>query len=866
MGIVYRAEDTKLDRSVALKLLPASALTSEDDRARFYREARAAAALSHPNIAHIYEIDEAEAGGESRPFIAMEYIDGETLSDRIAKGPLPIHGAISIASQIAEGLKAAHKKEIVHRDIKSGNVMLTNSGVVKILDFGLAKTAASTKLTQMGSTLGTVAYMSPEQARGEEVDGRTDLWSLGAVLYEMVSGRMPFAGDYEQAIVYGILNEEPQPLTALRTGVPIALERVVAKLLAKDPRHRYQHADEIPVDLSAVDSAESGLRSVSEPATLASAPPAHSAGRKRIPTGLLIAAAAVFVALSGSAGWFLRGTPPEPRTTNMVVPAPITGLRLHSAAISPDGSMLAAAYVGGSLDRFDVESVGENAGVYLRRLDDFEFRFLKGSENGLVPEFSPDGSRLVFISGGRLRIVGTDGGPVETLYSAETLGALSWWADDSIVFNEGFGFPLSRGPAGTGVPERITELDLEEAERSHSGPAVLLPNREHMLYTVQSGVSFESDHVIAVRIDGSDKRVVTRGHLMAIGEPGILLYLVDNVLMAARFDVSTGSLTGAPRAAADGVRWARLSQRGDLMYITGPGIPNRRLTWVSRDGTTAPVSNDTRPYFSPSVSPDGNSVAVTVYQDGLLRIWTYDANSGQSTRITGDNSAAFPTWSLDGSRLYYTSSAQGTIDLYVRSADGSDEPVLVSTTGKPLLAGPLTPDGSQMIVTEVDPERQGDLLLVDLSDGNSRPLLVDQHDVWAPALSPNGKWLTYSTDEAGKEAIHVRSFPDMRLRLRIDAQNPSGPVWSVDGRSIFYTTSRGLWEARLTGTTTLSVASSTLLFEGKYTGSLEGLHEFAVSSGGDKFLMIEADPDEAREGELRVIVNWTSDFLKLLDG
>ena len=259
MGVVYRAHDTKLDRTVALKVLPAAALASEDDRARFFREAKAAAQLSHPNVCHVYQVDEAlplDADGnrvtgqdDARLFIAMEFIEGETLEEHIRKGPLKLTEAVNITSMVAEALRAAHAKEIVHRDIKSANVMLTKEGVAKVLDFGLAKTNASTMLTRQGSTMGTVAYMSPEQARGQEVDGRSDLYSLGTMLYEMVSGRLPFAGDYEQAVVYGILNENPEPLTAVRTGVPMGLEWIVNKLLSKEPRHRYQTAADLIADL-----------------------------------------------------------------------------------------------------------------------------------------------------------------------------------------------------------------------------------------------------------------------------------------------------------------------------------------------------------------------------------------------------------------------------------------------------------------------------------------------------------------------------------------------------------------------------------------------------------------------------------------
>ncbi|MFT5142001.1 MAG: serine/threonine protein kinase [Rhodothermales bacterium] len=316
MGVVFLATDTKLNRKVALKVLPAAALASADDRARFMREAQSAASISHPNVCHVYQVDEAvpatpdgkpvEGQTEPRLFIAMEYIEGETLHDYAAKGPLKLQEAVNIAGQVAEALKEAHAKEIVHRDIKSANVMLTTGGVAKVLDFGLAKTNQSTMLTRMGSTLGTVAYMSPEQARGEEVDGRSDLYSLGTVLYEMVAGKLPFAGDYEQAVLYGILNEPPEPLTAVRTGVPMQLEWVVEKLLSKDAEYRYQTAGDLLADLKSLDVSGSGQTRRSMPAQTG---PVALPFRKAVLPNWGWGVLAALVLMAGIGGWLLKPAP-----------------------------------------------------------------------------------------------------------------------------------------------------------------------------------------------------------------------------------------------------------------------------------------------------------------------------------------------------------------------------------------------------------------------------------------------------------------------------------------------------------------------------------------------------------------------------
>ncbi|NNF04050.1 MAG: serine/threonine-protein kinase, partial [Rhodothermales bacterium] len=402
MGIVYLAEDTKLDRQVAIKVLPPSALSSEDDRARFYREAKAAAALNHSNIAQIYQIDEAVPsdaphGTQPSPFIAMEYIDGEPLDDRIKRGPLKISEALRLAAQIAGALGEAHEKGIVHRDVKASNVMLTSKGDAKVLDFGLALTAASTKLTRMGSTLGTVAYMSPEQARGEEVDNRTDLWAVGVVLYEMVAGRNPFGGDYEQAVVYGILNAEPEPLTAVRTGVPMELERITNKALAKDASRRYQTAADLLVDLNNLDQtvgAGSGVTRTTishhglSAGPLPAPPPATESNRPPWPwmaASLVLGMLLVFGAFS------LNGTDaPKPRLTKVDIAFPTLAFP-RFPTMSPTGEYL--ALMGSTSD-------GQR-GIFIRNMQSGDIQYVRESDNAGDREMglSPDGSRLAYNAG-----------------------------------------------------------------------------------------------------------------------------------------------------------------------------------------------------------------------------------------------------------------------------------------------------------------------------------------------------------------------------------------------------------------------------------------------------------------------------------
>ena len=425
MGIVYKAEDTKLNRDVALKMLPPHLLVSEEDKSRFQREAKAAAALNHPNIAHVYEINE----HEGTPFIAMEYVEGKTLNHHIEKGPFKLDDAISVALQVAEGLKMAHAKDIVHRDIKSSNIILGPDNKAKILDFGLAKTSMSTKLTQMGTTIGTVAYMSPEQVKGDEVDRHTDLWSLGVVLYEMIRGRLPYVAEYDQAIFYSIQNEEPEPLTSVRTGVPMSLEWIISKLMAKDPLERYQTANDLIIDLKAVDLTSTGMSRVSTTkvqSTDTSKPhpeqkiPSVEGRRKQVSTkstGLTI-------------GSFLLGALITFFIFWSMYPESVKEVRKYrwnnnydQIALSPDGSKLAYS---------------QNNKIYIRHLDQLEPIEIDAEQFVHHIIWSPQSSYIAYLtergSGRLLKKVAASGGDnVLVTKTSENYFPRFWGIDDSIV-------------------------------------------------------------------------------------------------------------------------------------------------------------------------------------------------------------------------------------------------------------------------------------------------------------------------------------------------------------------------------------------------------------------------------------------------
>jgi len=650
MGIVYRGKDTKLQRTVALKVLPAAALASEDDRTRFYREARAAAALNHPHIAQVYEIDEAVPEGspsdDKRPFIAMEFIEGGTLESRVKAGPLKLNEAIRISTQVAEALKAAHAKDIVHRDIKTANIMLTAEGQAKVLDFGLAKTTHSTMLTRMGSTLGTVAYMSPEQARGEEVDGRTDLYSLGTVLYELITGRLPFAGDYEQAVVYSILNTDPEPLTALRTGVPMELERITNKLLAKDAARRYQTAADLIADLSHVDAPS--LTSTVHQTRIEAAAPVSETRRR----GWLLPVLVVASLLVGAVITWMTIPGPAPAPVERLV-LEMDGMRMiNSIGIAPDNQYIA-------MTGYDWDG---KEGLFLYDVAKGKVNHVERSEGAYFPWFSPSGTRIAFsgYKGNRglyLMDVPT-GAPRKVLDLTWT----SYWMDeDHILYTStNSGRDLKdkdfedRGPnyvysilEDSSYIVSGTEPAANGADWFFSGPR--LPNSNLSIGNVQGMASFGVDPYLYV-LD-VNKRAIEETETPGINaQPltrDILLYQVGDdggKIIARRIDPSNGRFLSSPVDVLDDVLFALFqteSNTGSLVFSID-NLPDQQLVSVLDLETNELVSHDMAGFDGEvsglHLSSDGQELIASIWngETGLTKIESIDLASNRQVTRAGD--------------------------------------------------------------------------------------------------------------------------------------------------------------------------------------------------------------------------------------
>ena len=861
MGVVYQAEDTKLGRTVALKMLPSHLLVSEDDKARFHREAKAAAALSHTNIAIVYEINEFD----HTPFIAMEYVEGQTLNHHIAKGPLKLQDAINIAIQVAQGLNAAHAKDIVHRDIKSSNIILGPENQAKILDFGLAKTSLSTKLTQLGSTVGTVAYMSPEQVKGQEVNHRTDLWSLGVVLYEMISGRLPFIAEYEQAIFYGIQNEEAEPLTSIRTGVPMSLEWIVNKLMAKDPGERYQSAKELIIDLKAVDLNERGFSRtgiVSTPAArqtkFKSKPGLKNIGilAAGIMTGIIIAmfGFSFFQGQNISKKQVLRFTLDYSEDSHLYMGEG------NPLSISPDGSKI-------------VYSTQE--GLYLRYLNDLQnSNLIPDTEDAKNPSFSQDGNWIVFSAIGAIKKVSVLGGQpqrISTLNAKNT--TMHYWGDNNtIIFSQMWNSGIFKIDPASGGFVQFNKTDSLIASVLHPQ---LLPDGNTILYIFQ--VKQKSEYNLALyNIKSGETTVIDINATYArYFSPGFIVYSVNSEILAVPFDIKKQKITGLAVTIASNVLsndWATIfsiSENGTLIYPFAGTVKKERGQLAIRElnGKTELITLPVRPY-EPRFSPDGRLCAFSTKGDNW-NIWIYDLEEKIIRPLTENQTHDhFPVWSKNGNYIFsssYRIGGNGIHKLTRISIDGSQQTEVLLEGHNNEWPGSVTPDGKYMIFRRQNNQGDNDLLKLSL-DGSKKitPFLKTPNNESAPTLSPNGKWIAYTSDKSGRYEIYIRPFPGPGGFVQISINGGIEPCWSHDGKILYYSTKRGteIYRTSFSDKPQLVIGHPELFLENDnwsdYNGGRMHYRNYDISPDGDRFIIGQSKSKEKHQ--FIIVHNWLEEL------
>ncbi len=871
MGEVYRARDTKLGRDVALKVLPDLFADDPERLARFQREARVLASLNHPNIASIYGLEESgpsTGSGQAVRALVLELVEGPTLAERIAQGAIPIDEALPIAKQIADALEAAHEAGVIHRDLKPANVKVKADGMVKVLDFGLAKalqgdvsgdpsqsptlTAAATR---MGVIMGTAAYMSPEQAKGKTADRRADIWAFGAVLYEMLAGKRAFAGgDVSDTLAFVLTKEVAW--TALPTNVPGSLRHLLQRCLERDPRQRLRDIGEARIALD--EKLTAPVRATAE----AVAVPRLKVWQRPVPVALAVLAA---LGLGGLAVWSLTRPGVQP-----VVRFPIplaadetfsfTGR--HIVAISPTGTHIVYT---------------ANQGLSLRPLDQLRATPVSGTEaEARSPFFSPDGQSIGFWAAGQLKKVSVSGGAPVTLGDADNPWGASWGADDMILYGQG---PqgIWQVPGTGGTPAQV--IPVEDGEQAH-GPQ-MLPGGEWVLFTFRpSGVSsWDQAQIVVQSLETGDRTVLIEGGRDARYVPtGHLVYALNGVLLAVPFDLAALAVVGGPVPLVDGVRDAGVavgtgathfsfSENGSLVYVPGVAAATTRsaLVLVERGGRDTPLAEITGQYVYPRFSPDGQRVAVAIAavpeNSADADVWVLEVERGARTRLTfGGNNRFFPTWTPDGLRVAF-GSIEG--DLYWAPADGSGEREgLLVREGLQFVTS-WAPDGGALAFYENNPDTARDLWVLSLDgEPTPSPFHVTPFEERAPTFSPDGRWLVYVSDESGQDEVYVRPYPGPGGEVIVSTGGGKEPVWARDGKDLFYRNGEQMLVVQVGAEPTFSVGTPEPLFESGYdvdisAGGIGGNPNYDISPDGQRFVMVRTTVESGRESPtLNIVLNW----------
>ena len=710
MGEVYRAHDSKLGRDVALKILPTLFTTDPDRLARLEREARALAALSHPHVAGIYGIEDLDDAGTFTRALVLELVEGETLADRLAPGALPLAEALSVARQIAGALEAAHERGIIHRDLKPANIKITPGGVVKVLDFGLAKavdepggrdlTQSPTSLvaeTREGVILGTLAYMSPEQARGRPVDKRTDVWAFGCVLYETLTGRQAFIGETSSDLIAGIIEREPD-WSRLPGNLSPALQRLLRRCLEKDSQERLRDIGDARLEIQAeIQHTRSGTATVAGRGITTRSdrlrrwlPVAGVTAIVAVAGGLLVAQFTTAPGQSTSpAAHFMVQLPPNSRLASIDFPA---------IAISPDGSHVAY-----------VATRGGQPELFVRPMNSVDPTPLAGTANATTPFFSPDSRWIGFFADGQLKKISTSGGLPITLCAAPVGVGASWGANGEIVFAGTTGGGLSRVSDAGGKPEPVTQLNTQDGEFSHRWPE-WLPGERTVLYTVGTTGSWDDALIVGQSLASGERSVLVRGGTNPHYAEGYLMYSRGGAIMAVPFDPASLTVTGtAVRVldnvvqSFDGAAQLSVSRSGSAVYVTGVfESDQRRLAIVDRSGAATPLAAPPRPYATPQFSPDGGKLLVTI-EEAMSELWRYDIAPGTLTQLTFDSGAKFPVWSPDGQRVAFSSSKTGALNLFMIDIARPGTGERLTSSDNLHVAGSWASDGHTLAFVEQHP-------------------------------------------------------------------------------------------------------------------------------------------------------------------
>jgi eukaryotic-like serine/threonine-protein kinase len=872
MGEVYRARDTRLDRFVAIKILPAQLSSDPARKQRFEYEARTISKLSHPHICTLHDVGHQEG----IDYLVMECVEGDTLATRLERGPLPTEQVLRLGMQIADALDKAHRNGVVHRDLKPGNIMLTASGV-KLLDFGLAKpvTALSdpvamtmsdkaAPLTETGAIVGTFQYMSPEQIEGKELDGRSDIFSFGAVLYEMLTGRRAFEGKSRISVASAILEKDPAPVSKIQPAAPSALDHAIHRCLAKDPEDRWQTVRDLKLELQ-------WIAEMTHAATTA------ERVSRGLPSRVMIVVALVFIfailaALFGlqhfqkapSERHVIRSTILPPEGGTFIFNGPIGG-----AFLSPDGASVAF-----------IARVGKDTQLWLRPLNSFMARPLPGSEDVSFAFWSPDSRNLAFFAQGKLKRIAISGGPPQVLCDAESNRGGSWGRSDVIIFARTSG-EILRIPATGGTPQRVTTLDGKRQEGTHRWPH-FLPDGDHFLFMAALLGPVHQDNVFYVgSLDGKGSNVLGPGSSPLAYADGYVVYLAGTLLMARPFDLSKLEFTGDALPIAEGVQFDPLfsngvfstSENGTLLYQAGKGSNPHSIVLFDRNGKQLASLAESSAGSAPRFSPDGNSLVYDLItpDTGRVDLWKLDIASRIRVRLSSDPLtlvAHYPVWSPDGSRIAYTGMKLNHRAIYIKSMNKiSEAQERWEATEDPFLAtAQWTPDGRFLILSE-RPISTGvleiSLLPVAGSDHPQQLISVSGANVESGQVSPDGHWIAYRSDESGRNEIYVSPFPSPTGKLQVSVAGGVTPRWRSDGKELYYLApDKKLMAVQLKevhgSLQTISVQPLWEMFHTMFL-TAAGVNQYDVTRDGTRFSVDSVLSDES-SAPLNLVINWTADL------
>jgi serine/threonine-protein kinase len=883
MGEVYRAHDPKLNRDVAIKVLPAALAKDPHRVSRFQQEARTLAALNHPYIGAIYGLEETRNGYA----LVLELVEGPTLAQRLANGrKIPVQEALLIARQIAEALEAAHDKGIIHRDLKPANIKVTPAGTVKVLDFGLAKAFAGDSLTDLshatagseeGLIVGTPGYMSPEQARGQPVTKQTDIWAFGCVLYELLTGRQTFHKATFTDTIVAVLEREPD-WQALAPTTPTAVRALLQRCLQKDKDRRFRDIGDARIEIEeALSETSAPTHDLSETKATARVSKGGSSVRQRRVILAGVICVIVVVGLLILAGLNLKRSPVPLAVSRFTITLPAgqqLDLQFPLLAISPDGTRL--AYV--------ARNGNSPAQIYIRAMDSLDAKALPGTEGAYEPFFSPDGQWIGFFAQGKLRKVSITGGFSQSLCDASFGEGGSWGPDDTIYFAPNNVSGLWRiSASGGGEPQEVTRLDRSKGEVTHRYPQVL-PGGKAVLFTIRTGPGWEEAHLAVYLLATGEQRILVSG-----GESGYyvstghLVYNRDGILVAEPFDLIRLKSSGPPIALGEAVKdepegaYYSLSSSGSLIYL--PDDPQYRLVWVDRNGGVAPLAAPTQTYRDPHLSPDGHRVAVET-RTGRLGIWVYDLSRATLTRLTTpDSSSQVAVWAPDGKHIAYRGTRAGFRNVYRITTDGEGTEERLTTGEYIQTPSSWSPDGKWLAFTEAGTPAtgrdiwylplEGEALNAGPEARKPRVFLKTPANEDNGVFSPDGHWLAYESNESGRFEVYVRPFPPgPGGKVQISTQGGLEPVWSRNGRELFYRSGDRMMAVEISSRrdsngafpSGFSAGVPRLLFEGHYQFSGLVSSDYDVSPDGQRFLMVQSSGPEQNPTQIRVVLNWFTEL------